>query len=73
MPELEIELLDAQRGKSCPWCLDEDRYSQGSIFVLQGENGITKSVFIKLLENVLYAGHNLKIIGSSETYMKEDW
>ena len=41
--------------------------------MLQGENGITKSAFIKVLENVLYAGHNLKIIGSSETYMKEDW
>ena len=36
--------------------------------MLQGENGITKSVFIKLLENALYAGHNLKFIGSSETY-----
>ena len=31
MPELEIELLDAQRGKSCPCCLDEDRHSQGSL------------------------------------------
>lgn len=41
--------------------------------MLQEENGITKSVFIELLGNALYAGHNLKIIVSSETYMKEDW
>ena len=59
MPELEIELLDAQRGKPCLCCLDEDRYSQGRIFALQEESGITKSVFIKLLGNALYAGHNL--------------
>ena len=60
MPELEIELLDAQHGKSCPCCLDEDRYSQGRIFALQEESGITKSVFIKLLGNALYAGRNLE-------------
>jgi len=60
MPELEIELLDAQRGKSCPCCLDEDRYSQGRISALQEESGTTKSAFIKLLGNALYAGRSLK-------------
>ena len=60
MPELKIELPDAQRGKSCLSCLDEDRYSQGRIFALQEESGITKSAFIKLLGNALYTGHNLK-------------
>ena len=30
------------------------------IFALQEESGITKSVFIKLLGNALYAGHNLE-------------
>ena len=60
MPELEIEFLDARRGKSCPCCLDEDRYSQGRLFAFQEESGITKSVFIKLLGNALYAGHGLE-------------
>ncbi|OCL03226.1 hypothetical protein AOQ84DRAFT_156823 [Glonium stellatum] len=60
LPELDIELLDIRDGKSCPCCLDGDRPSEGRIFTLQEESGITRSVFIKLLGDILYAEFDLQ-------------